>query len=161
MRPKIGPLREDWISFRRTGLAKAADSKPRLLINGCFDALQPCYLKFVEVRVRLAGEVKRDLFVKREQFVRVSQQISQSIFCRPKPVGCALISVTGRGRFAPETLEGSVLRPPSLEPGPAMCSGATRISRGTDGLQTRPCARLPSPSSGSAIPGELDCIGPG
>jgi hypothetical protein len=95
MRPKIGPLREDWISFRRTGLAKAADSKPRLLINGCFDALQPCYLKFVEVRVRLAGEVKRDLLVKREQFVRVSQQISQSIFCRPKPVHYALLARTG------------------------------------------------------------------
>src|SRR5690348_5048381 len=39
----------------------------------------------MEVWIGLAGEVERDLLVKREQFVRVSQQIAQPILCCPKP----------------------------------------------------------------------------
>ena len=64
MRPKIDPCLEDRICVRRTGLAKAMDSNPSLVIKGCFDALQPCDLEFVEMWVGLAGEVERDLLVK-------------------------------------------------------------------------------------------------
>src|SRR6516162_711342 len=84
MLAKINPSLEHWINVRRASLAKAMDSKPSLVIEGCFDALQPCDLEFVEVWVGFSGEVERDLLVKREQFVCVSQQISQPIFSRPK-----------------------------------------------------------------------------
>jgi hypothetical protein len=70
-------------------------SKPSLIIDGGFNALQPCDLEFMEVRIGLAGEVERDLVVKREQFVRVPQQILQSILCRSKPLHHALLARAG------------------------------------------------------------------
>src|SRR5271155_3247445 len=99
MRPKIDPCLEAPINLGRTGLAKAMDSKPSLVIDGGFNALQPCNLEFVEVRIGLAGEVERDLVIKREQFVRVPQQISQSILCRSKPLHHPLLARAGVSAF--------------------------------------------------------------
>ena len=47
------------------------------------------------------------------------------------------LSARRSSRYQRNALTGERTASPSLEPGPAMCSGATRISRGTDGLQTR------------------------
>jgi hypothetical protein len=73
MGPKVDPSLENLIRVRWTGLAKTMDSDPSLVVEGCLHALQPCDLEFVEMGVGLPRKVERDLVIKREQFVRVSQ----------------------------------------------------------------------------------------
>ncbi len=50
--------------------------QPSLIVERGFNAFQGGNLEFVEVWVRLAGEVERHLLVKREEFVCVFEQVT-------------------------------------------------------------------------------------